>query len=195
MNDIIKIQKSLNLTVPALSDTIKKHKDHFNKVLQDPTELTTKIASAIINKQTYKSVAEELNLLPSYVQCVAKMISENPEFLKKSKSFESFLCTISGLDYKSFIDEKPTKNKFVIKIWFDYDKMPEWIEEDSVKLIYSDFSKHFSVEGDLTLDVYDDQWKCRLRTITGNKHHYVEAKASEDKDVMLQFIVMCLKFL
>lgn len=193
---IEEIQYELNLTVPSISKFVTEYKNNFEQFLKDPTEITTKIIEATINKKNYEYVAKDLNLSPSYIYNIGKKMSENEELTKHSKSFESFLSLLTKIDYNTFLNKKDDcdDKKFVVYI-NEFD-CPDWYYENEG--LYIDypcyFSKYFTLSNNLILDVFKDQWGCYLKQLTGRKD-YVSAETNIEKKELLKFLLLGCKFI
>ena len=197
---IEEIQRNLNFTVPSITDFVEKYKNHFEEFLKDPTELVTKIIHAIVSKKNYEHLAEELDLLPSYIWNIGAMIKNNSEFIKNSNSFESALCSLSkNLNYESFLRSKSKKEsrcRFILNI-FNFES-PDWFDESEPLMITypCDISNYFELQDNLHLRIFENNsWECPLRNQTGNKHHYITAETSLQKEEMLQFLLLGCKYL
>ena len=200
---IEEIQKNLNFNVSSITEFAEKYKNHFEQFLKDPTELVTKIICTIVSKKNYEHLAEELDLPPSYIYNIGKMMSHNPEFIKNSNSFESMLCSLSeNINYESFLCSK-TKTKeegeFILDIYnFEF---PDWFDESEplVMTYPCDISNYFELKYNLHLTIFEKNswecWECSLRNQTGNKHNYIAAETPLQKEEMLQFLLLGCKYL
>jgi hypothetical protein len=196
---IEEIQKNLNLTVSSITDFAEKYKNHFEEFLKDPTELVTKIIHAIVSKKNYEHLAEELDLPPSYICDIGKMIKNNSEFIKNSNSFESMLCSLSkNINYEFFLCSTKAKkeSEFIINIYnFEF---PDWFDESEQLMITHpcDISNYFELQNNLHLRIFENNsWECCLRNQTGNKHDYITAETNLQKEEMLQFLLLGCKYL
>lgn len=199
MLSVEEIQKNLNFNVSSITHFAEKYKNHFEEFLKDPTELVTKIIHAILSKKNYEDLAEELDLLPSYVRCVGGMIKNNQEFIKNSNSFESALCSLSkNINCESFLCSKKEgefKFEFILNI-FNFE-FPDWFDESEPLVITypCDISNYFELENNLHLRIIDNNiWECHLRDQTAIKHSYIIAETPLQKQEMLQFLLLGCKY-
>jgi hypothetical protein len=195
---IEEIQKNLNFSVSNITDFVEKYKNHFEQFLKDPTELATKIIHAILSEKNYEHLAQELDLLPSYIYSIGTMMKNNSEFIKNSNSFESVLCSLSkNINYESFLHSTKTKKESKFTLGICNFESPDWFEESELLITYPcDISNYFELQDNLHLRIFENsKWECPLRNQTGNKHDYITAETNLQKEEMLQFLLLGCKYL
>ena len=196
MTKIQEIQEKLSLDANSIEKFVEKQKNNFLNFLKNPTEIVTKIIQATLIEKNYEDVAKDLNLPPTYVKSIGELIQTNNEFVKNSNSFESFLQSLDekNINLDSFLKINPflkindEPKEFVISILSPGEKY-------ELNLNYTcGLSQYYQLKNNLYLEIYENNWVCNLRNQTNIKHYWLEAETIEEKEEMLQFLLLGCKF-
>jgi hypothetical protein len=190
MIKIQEIQKKLSLDVASIEKFAEEQKNNFLNFVKNPTEIVTKIIQATLLEKNYKDVAKDLNLPPTYIKAIGKIIQNNNEFINNSNSFESFLQSLSekNINLDSFLETNNEPKEFVISVW-----LPD--EEYQLDVNYTcGLSQYYELKNNLYLDIRENKWFCNLRNQTNIKHYYLEVETIQEKEEMLQFLLLGCKF-